>query len=161
MDSATLQALIARAAARGDAARLRLAGLQRLLDQARAHLQVLRQYAREYEDKARKQAGDRRDISAERNEQIFLGRLDAAVDTQQRDVEHREKAVGTAMAELALCLQRRKSLETLLQRQEDQRRRAQARYEQKQTDEFAQRAADATERGGMGRQTDNSVGGMT
>lgn len=142
MDASTLQTLIARARSRSEIAQGRHAAAQRRLEQGRAHLQTLRQYALEYESRARSRAGDRRDPSAERNQTVFLDRLGEAVAAQEREVGAREGIVRATGAELALCLRRQKSLQTLLQRQLERARRDQARREQKQTDEFAQRAAE-------------------
>jgi flagellar FliJ protein len=140
MEPAVLQLLIARAKTACDVAQARFATARRLQEQARSHLQVLRQYAQEYAQRARSRPGDQRDPSATRNEEVFLGRLDVAVQTQERELAAREKTAQAAAADMALALRKHKSLELLLRRQNEQQQRAQARREQKQTDEFAQRA---------------------
>jgi flagellar FliJ protein len=140
MEASTLLLLIARAKTACDAAQGRFAAARRQQEQARAHLQVLREYAGEYTLRARSRPGDRRDPSAERNQEVFLGRLDVAVQAQERELAAREKTAQAAAAEMALALRRHKSLETLLRRRQEQAQRAQARRDQKQTDEFAQRA---------------------
>jgi len=151
MNPATLHTLIELAKTKSDAAQARFAALQRALEQARAHLTTLRQYAREYEDRARCRPGDKRDPSAERNQIVFLERLHEAVAAQVREVEAREKAAAGAASDLAQCLRRRKSLETLAQRRIERERRAEARRDQKNTDEFAQRSQDRAAAVGLGQ----------
>jgi flagellar FliJ protein len=149
MDPATLQLLIERATARCNAAQMRHAAQQRAAEQSRAHLAMLRQYTREYDERARCRAGDCRDPSAGHNQVAFMARLQVALATQERDVALRESAVATAAGELALCLQKRKSLETLALRRIEQERRVQARRDQKHTDEFAQRAHERAAAAGL------------
>jgi len=136
----TLSLLIERARARTDAAQLRQAGLQRLVDQAREHLALLHQYAGEYDARAAHRAGELRDPSAQQNQISFLARLQVAVDAQARELALRESAAAAAAAELAQCRQRQLSLQTLHERQLAGLRRIEQRREQKSTDEFAQRA---------------------
>jgi len=151
MNPATLQTLIELAAAKSDAAQARCAALQRSVEQARAHLTTLRQYAGEYHDRARCRTGDSLDPSANRNQVIFLERLQSAVDTQSRELELRQKAVASAADELARCLRRRKSLETLALRRVEHERRAEARRDQKNTDEFAQHSQERAAAVGLGQ----------
>jgi flagellar protein FliJ len=140
MNPATLTLLIERARSRSEAAQLRFANLQRLVGQARAHLAMLRQYAQEYNERARCRPGDDRDPSAERNQMAFLERLEQAVAAQVRELALRENAANAGAGELALCQRKHKSLQTLALRRVDQERRVEARRDQKNTDEFAQRA---------------------
>lgn len=142
MNPETLQTLIELAKSKTDTAQARHATLQRALDQARAHLATLRQYAQEYEERARCRPGDRRDPSAERNQIVFLQRLHEAVATQEQEIEAREKAVAQAASEVALCLRKYKSLDTLASRRLERQRRSELRRDQKNTDEFAQRSQD-------------------
>lgn len=156
MNPATLRTLLERAKARSDAAQLRYAGLLRSADRARAHLGVLRQYAQEYDDRARCRSGDSRDPSADRNQTAFLVRLQQAVEAQVREIEVRQSATDAAASDLALCLQQRKSLETLALRRIEQERRVQAQRDQKSTDEFAQRAHDRAASTGLHRGENNA-----
>ncbi|HYA65456.1 MAG TPA: flagellar export protein FliJ [Burkholderiaceae bacterium] len=142
MNPATLHTLIDLAKSKSDAAQVRYAALLRALEQARSHLTTLRQYAREYDDRARCRPGDQRDPSAERNQTAFLQRLHEAVAAQVRELEAREKAAAGAASDLAHCLRRQKSLETLALRHIERERRTEARRDQKNTDEFAQRSGD-------------------
>jgi flagellar FliJ protein len=144
MNPATLRLLIDRARAASDLAQARHAGLRRAEDQARAHLDMLRQYANEYAERARCRPGDSRDPSADRNQVVFLARLQVAIDTQTAEVQTRAKAVAAAAGEVAACLQRQKSLETLDARRRQSEERVALRRDQKDTDEFAQQAGDRT-----------------
>jgi flagellar FliJ protein len=138
----TLALLVERAKEATDTAQLRFANLQRLVEQARKHLEVLRQYAREYDERATCRPGDLRDPSAQQNQMSFLARLQQAIATQEREMDIRQGSASAAATELAQCRKKQKSLETLLQRQIESLRLVQARRDQKSTDEFAQRAHD-------------------
>ena len=151
MNPETLQTLIELAKSKSDAAQARHATLQRALEQARAHLATLRQYALEYEERARCRPGDKRDPSAERNQLVFLERLHEAVATQEREIEAREQAVAQAANEVALCLRKHKSLETLAARRLERQRRTEVRREQKNTDEFAQQSQNRAAAVGLGQ----------
>ena len=140
MNPATLHTLIELAKGKCDAAQVRYAASQRALEQARAHLATLRQYATEYDERARCRPGDSRDPSAEVNQLVFLERLQQAIAVQEKELEARERAAAAAAADLALCLRKRKSLETLDSRRVERERRTQARRDQKSTDESAQRS---------------------
>ncbi|SPE35015.1 putative Flagellar protein [Burkholderiales bacterium] len=153
MNPATLRTLIEVAAAKCDAAQARYASMLRLVEKARTHLAMLQQYAKEYRERARCQAGDSRDPSAERNQVVFLDRLQLAIDAQERELGVREKAAAAAAGEVALCLRKRKSLETLASRRIEREQRAEARRDQKNTDEFAQRSQDRAAAAGIGQGT--------
>jgi flagellar FliJ protein len=140
MHPATLDRLIEQARERLDAAQLRFAGLQRQLEQSRAHLELLRRYAGEYQARAAWQPGDTRDPGAQQNEIVFLARLQLAIDTQVREVELRQSGAQAAGIELAASQRRHESLQILRRRRLQVERQAQARREQKLMDEFAQRA---------------------
>ena len=86
MNPATLRLLIERAKASSELAQARHGGLRRSEDQARTHLNMLRQYAAEYDERARARPGDSRDPSADRNQVVFLARLQVAIDTQVQEV---------------------------------------------------------------------------
>ena len=150
MNPQTLHTLIELAKAKADAAQARYAALHRALEQARAHLATLRQYALEYAERARCRPGESRDPSAERNQTVFLDRLQEAVAAQVREIEAREQAAATAASEMTLCLRKRKSLETLALRRVERERRAQVRRDQKNTDEFAQHSQERTAAIGLG-----------
>jgi len=153
MHAATLETLIDLAKARCDAAQVRHAAMQRAAEQARVYLATLQQYAHEYDIRARCQEGDSRDPSAERNQIVFLARLQLAVETQERELESRVTAVTLAAQELAQCLQRRRSLETLAERRREEERRLEARRDQKIMDEFAQRAGARAAAAGLHAET--------
>jgi len=140
MERATLQVLIDQARSRSDAAQVRHAALLRAAEQARAQRRLLDQYTQEYEDRGRMRQGESRDPSATANYRAFQARLQQAADTQEREVQVRTRAAEAAAADVAQCLRKLKSLETLARRQAAQQERIEERRDQKHTDEFAQRA---------------------
>jgi len=142
VNPATLRLLIERARAASELAQARHASLRRAEEQARTHMAMLHQYAAEYDERARARPGDSRDPSADRNQAAFMARLQVAIDTQAGEVQNRGVAAAAAAQEVASCLQRQKSLEALDQRRIKQEHRLAARRDQKNTDEFAQRATD-------------------
>ncbi len=144
MNPATLRLLIDRARAATELAQARHGSLRRSEEQARTHLGMLRQYAAEYDERARARTGDSRDPSADRNQAVFMARLQVAIDTQAAEAQARATAAATAAQEVAACLQRQKSLEALDQRRIRLEHQVAARRDQKNTDEFAQRAAEQT-----------------
>lgn len=144
MHPETLALLIERARLRTEAAQLRQANLQRLVEQAREHLALLQQYAAEYDARAAHRAGEVFDPRAQQNQIGFLARLCVAVEAQERELAIREATATAAASELAQCRQKQLSLETLMQRQLEAQRQAEARRDQKNTDEFAQRAHERT-----------------
>jgi flagellar FliJ protein len=150
MNATTLRLLIERAKAASDLALARHGQLRRAEEQARVHLGMLEQYAGEYAERARARTGDSRDPSADRNQVVFLARLQVAIDTQAGEVTARGTAAAAAAQEVAACRQRRKSLETLDARRRQDEERTAARREQKATDEFAQRAGDRSGAGTHG-----------
>lgn len=142
MNPATLRMLIERARTAAELAQVHHGSTRRAEDQARAHLAMLQQYAGEYDERARPRPGDSRDPGADRNQVVFMARLQVAIDTQAAEVEARASATVTAARHVAECLRRQKSLEALDQRRIRQEQQRAARRDQKNTDEFAQRAAD-------------------
>ena len=144
MNPATLRVLIDRALAASDAAQALLGKLRRSEDQARNHLQTLRQYRQEYEERGRNRAGESRDPVADHNYAAFLVRLQQAIDTQEQEVQARADACAAGMQEVTRCLQRQKSLEALDRRRLGAEQLVQARRDQKNTDEFARRQHDRT-----------------
>jgi flagellar FliJ protein len=142
MNPETLRLLIERARAASELAQARHGGLRRAEEQSRSHLAMLHQYAGEYDERGRARLGDNRDPSADRNQVAFMARLQVAIDTQASEVAARAAAAASAAQDVASCLQRQKSLEALDQRRIRQQQQVAARRDQKNTDEFAQRATD-------------------
>jgi flagellar export protein FliJ len=139
MSPETVILLIERARDKADKAQRRVNQLRGLADQARANLDLLRQYAGEYEGKSATRAGQRRDTAARENQLLFIDRLGTAVQTQVAELALRDKAVEAAEMVLVHCLKQQKSLETLMQRMIAAQRLRELRLDQKRTDEFAQR----------------------
>jgi len=142
MNPATLRVLIDRAVGASEAAQALLGKLRRSEEQARKHLETLRQYRQEYEERGRNREGEARDPVADHNYAAFLVRLQQAIDTQEQEVRAREAACTAGMQEVTRCLQRQKSLEALDRRRLSAEQLVQAQRDQKNTDEFARRQHD-------------------
>ncbi|BAP89578.1 flagellar biosynthesis chaperone [Burkholderiales bacterium GJ-E10] len=140
MNPATATILLELARKRLQAAQARHANLLRTLEQARAHGEMLRRYAAEYDGRALPRAGDARDPSAERNQRAFLGRLQLAVASQEQELEAREHAVRHASEDVVQCERKLSILETLMTRRAETERLRNNRREQNHMDELAQRA---------------------
>lgn len=141
MNSNQLNTLLELARTARDSAAMRLARLEQQTQQAREHQQTLLGYSKDYAARLQARAGDELDPAAQSNQRAFLARLRVAVETQQREVGAREQASATVRAELATCQRKLKSLETLLERREQEESQRVARREQRHTDEVAQRAS--------------------
>lgn len=155
MNPATLRVLIDRATDASQNAQALLGRLRRSEEQAKAHLETLRQYLHEYEERGRRRSGDERDPSADHNFAAFLVRLQQAIDTQEQEVRTRESATAAGAQEVSRCLQRQKSLEALDRRRITAEQLVQTRRDQKNTDEFAQRQRDRA--GGLDQHSDSGM----
>jgi flagellar FliJ protein len=137
MDAHNLAMLISLARASRDAAAARRVQAQRQLDAARAQLDVLHGYARDYARRAQDQLASGCDRMAQTNARAFGGRLEEAVAAQLRELQSREAQFTRAdehWRELASKVQR---LELLAERREQAERESTQRREQKTTDEIA------------------------
>lgn len=159
MTPATLSRLIERAKDHTQAAEQRFAGLQRLVEQARGQLDVLQRYADEYGRRLAPREGELHDPRAHQNGKVFLVRLRQAVEAQEAELHIRQSAAAAAAEDLARCRRKQKSLETLMQRRIDQERKVLTRKEQKETDEFAQRAHERSKRALQGTSDDGGAPG--
>jgi flagellar FliJ protein len=145
MELTNLTMLIELARAARDAAATRRTQLQMQREQARAQLDVLRGYMRDYERRAQATLSGGCDMAAQNNLRLFCGKLAQAIDAQQLEVRRREQALAAGDAELLQLQRRLKSLEALQNRQRQAAHRGERRREQKASDELA-RGALAAER---------------
>lgn len=79
-------------------------------------------------------------------QQRFVSRLDEAVAQQREELALRQAHAETQQQELVKCQQRMLAFETLAKRRANERERKAQRLQQRQSDEFAARAA---ARGGL------------
>jgi flagellar export protein FliJ len=141
MQTNTLLLMIDKAGAETDRARRHLAHVIRLLEQGRSHLNLLKGYVREYQQRQQITPGCPVDVAANDNQARFLSRLDDAVSVQEGEVANRTLAQDEATAMVTHCLKKQKSLETLLARQQQAKALRLHRLEQKATDEFSQQVS--------------------
>jgi flagellar FliJ protein len=143
MDTTNLAMLVELARTARDAALTRSAQLQQQLTQARQRLDVLRQYARDYERRAQGTLAQGCDLAAQSNLRAFAAKLAQAIEVQQADVAQREQQIAHALREAQAAERKLASLQTLGQRQHEAQALVTQRREQKATDDLAQRARSA------------------
>jgi len=125
-----------------DAAAARRAELQQRADDARAQLDVLRNYAHDYVQRSQAQLAAGCDPAAQLNWRAFALKLDQAIAAQQTELHTREQQLVLGEEELQQALRRLKSLETLAERRQLQAQQIAQRIDQKQTDEIARTRRD-------------------
>jgi flagellar FliJ protein len=108
---------------------------------AKAQAQQLLTYRREYEQRWRAQFQREGQIELVRCYQSFTERLTEAVEQQTRIAEHAGQQVERALAALREVEMRCASVRKLIERRAHEMRVATERRDQKQSDEFASRAA--------------------
>lgn len=140
MEATNLRMLIEMAVAARDGAGAQLAQARAQVSQAQAQLNALHHYAREYTERARKQALGGMDAATRANWGAFDGKLEAAIAQQAHEIERRQTRLQAAQTEFVEMQKRLKSLETLAARQQEATRQKGMRREQKQTDEIAARS---------------------
>lgn len=136
-----LMALLEQAERERDAA---LADMQKAADaQAAAQTQLdqLIQYRAEYDNRFREQFKQHQGIVALQGYQVFADRLSQAIEQQGRVVNHSANRVNEARQVLLEQEMRVVSVRKLLERRLNEIKLGTERREQRQTDEFATRAA--------------------
>lgn len=108
---------------------------------AAAQSEQLRTYRSEYEQRWRGQFATSGQSEVVRCYQSFMERLTHAVDHQARVEEHAAQQVGHALVALREAELRCAAVRKLIERRTLEKRLADERREQKQSDEFAARAA--------------------
>lgn len=136
-----LLALLEQAERERDAA---MADAQKAGDAHRAaqmQTEQLVQYRADYDQRFRDQFSRAQGIEALQGYQVFASRLGQAIDQQSRIVAHAEKRVDAARSVLRDQELRVASVRKLLERRLHEVKLGQERRDQRQTDEFASRAA--------------------
>ena len=118
---------------------------------AATQAEQLRTYRREYEQRWRARFSLEGRIELVRCYQGFMERLTQAVEHQARIEDHAALQVGHAMAALTAAELRCASVRKLIERRTHEQRLAVERRDQKQSDEFAARAAWNNRRNATGR----------
>lgn len=144
MDPNNLRMLIELAATERDAAATRRAQAMQQLAHARAQLDTLQGYVRDYQRRAQTTLSEGCDIAVQNNLRAFVDKLGRAVSQQQAELQRREKIVAAADAEFAQAQRKLKSLEALQARRVEDERLAGARRDQKTMDELSRGALRAS-----------------
>lgn len=141
MDPTPLEVLQQLAQKECDEAAGRVGRTQAQLQQAEKKLQLLETYRADYQ--GRQRAIETTDALALSNLHAFVGKLQAAIERQQQEVEVACTTARTAQRDWMRARQRLKSLEVLLERRAAAARLQKNRLQQKQQDELAARLARA------------------
>jgi flagellar FliJ protein len=140
METHNLRMLIELATTARDAAAVRRAQAQTQVAQARAQLETLNGYARDYERRGQQTLSGGCDIAVQSNLRAFAAKLKRAVEQQAAELARREQVLAAAEAELAQMQRRLLSLAALAERKAESQRQVAARREQKTMDEMARHA---------------------
>jgi len=118
-----------------------LGDAQGRLAAAQAKLQDLEKYRLDYEQAFQQRAKEGQPVRALRDFQVFLARLDQAIQQQRQIVAAAEQEVSGLSTRWQSAARQVKAVDSVVDRWQGEERRAQDRREQKETDERAQRAA--------------------
>ncbi|MGH8807321.1 MAG: flagellar export protein FliJ [Noviherbaspirillum sp.] len=137
--SSALDTLIELTTKATDEAAKRLGRAVRSTEDAEKKLALLLQYRDDYA--ARFQANLMSGVSASgyRNFQLFLDKLEDAINGQQRVVQDAQRRVRNERSAWQLSERKRMSYDTLATRAQKEQQLKETRRDQKQTDEFAAR----------------------
>ncbi|TCS39182.1 flagellar FliJ protein [Paucimonas lemoignei] len=136
-----LHTLIDLASKDSDEAATRLGEAIRAAEETEKKLNLLVGYRDEYA--ARFQSNQATGISAVeyRNFQVFIGKLDTAIASQQAVVQNAKNRIENERRKWQECEKKRMSYDTLATRAESARQLKENKREQKQMDEYASRSA--------------------
>jgi flagellar protein FliJ len=108
---------------------------------AETKLHDLEQYRLDYEQAFQKRARGGQPVRALRDFQVFLARLDQAIQQQRQIVAAAQNDVSGHSALWQSAARQVKAVDSVVDRWQGEERRAEDRREQKETDERAQRGA--------------------
>jgi len=111
---------------------------------AEGKLRDLEQYRQDYEQAFQERAKAGQPVRALRDFQVFLARLDQAIDQQRQVVEANRSDVSGHSTRWQSAARQVKAVDSVVDRWQGEERRAQDRRDQKETDERAQRARPRT-----------------
>ena len=111
------------------------------LSAAEVKLRDLEQYRQDYEQAFQQRAKAGQPVRALRDFQVFLARLDQAIQQQRQIVAATRNDVSGHSTLWQSAARKVKAVESVVDRWQGEERRAQDRRDQKETDERAQRAA--------------------
>ncbi len=131
----TLAPLVDLAHQKNEAATRKLGKLNQQQQAAQDKLAALQQYRRDYAtqfEEAAKQGMTPMDMQ---NFQLFIGRLDQAIQQQLQEIERANTSVRTGRHELMDTTRKMRSFDTLAQRHADNEKKLEAKADQRQQDE--------------------------
>ncbi len=134
--STAIQTLIELASKESDAAAENLGRKIRTAGELEQKLALLMQYRNDYEARFHASRTEGVTIAGYRNFQSFLGKLDVAIESQQRIVKEAQKHVADGKKAWQEAERKKMSYSTLSERQQKEILRKEMKREQKQTDEF-------------------------
>jgi flagellar protein FliJ len=111
------------------------------LSEAQAKLGDLEQYRHDYEQAFQQRAKAGQPVRALRDFQVFLARLDQAIQQQRQVVAATQADVSGHSTRWQSAARQVKAVDSVVDRWQGDERRAQDRRDQKETDERAQRSA--------------------
>ena len=116
-----------------------LADARTRLAEAESKLQDLEQYRRDYEQAFQQRAKAGQPVMQLRDFQVFLARLDQAIQQQKQIVEAGRGEVAGQATRWQSAARQVKAVDSVVGRWQGEERREQDRRDQKETDERAQR----------------------
>jgi flagellar FliJ protein len=136
-----LDTLIELATSETDEAAKRLGGALRAAGETEERLKLLMQYRDDYTSRLHVMMSNGLSAAGYRNFQMFLDKLDEAIEGQQKIVDAAHRRVGEERSTWQASERKRMSYGTLATRAQKVEERKEALREQKQTDEVATRQA--------------------
>jgi len=134
-----LDTLIELATKETDDATKRLGRAIRVSEEAQQKLVILQQYRDDYAARFQETLTNGLTALAYRNFQLFLEKIDNAIDGQVNVVQSSQQRVAEARAAWQACERKRMSYDTLATRARDQEMRKENKRDQKSMDEHAAR----------------------
>lgn len=139
--NSALETLIELATNQTDEAAKRLGRAIRACEDTEQKLAMLVQYREEYEARFKTGMANGLTMAGYRNFQLFLEKLDLAIEGQERIVQDAKQRIVAERSTWQSCERKRMSYDTLATRAEQVEQRKQNKREQKLMDEFATRQA--------------------
>lgn len=139
--NSALETLIDLATNQTDEAAKRLGRAIRACEDTEQKLAMLVQYREEYEARFKTGMANGLTMAGYRNFQLFLEKLDLAIEGQERIVQDAKQRIVAERSTWQSCERKRMSYDTLATRAEQVEQRKQNKREQKLMDEFATRQA--------------------
>jgi flagellar FliJ protein len=139
--SSALETLIELATTATDEAARRLGQAVRVCEDTEQKLALLVQYREDYEARLRNGMASGMTIAGYRNFQLFLEKLDAAIDGQQKIVDDAKRRMEMERGTWQENERKRMSYDVLAERAAQQEQRKENKRDQKMMDEFATRLA--------------------